>query len=185
MGWVGSPQTTPQRTDLRWGSTLLARASTTSQLGVRTNQPCACLRDMSASACFNFREPWQAIKRGRPGHRFRDRHTRARRGDRRPGAAKRIVLIVVGLIALVVGMVLVVIPGPGLPFLFLAGGLLATESRIVARFMDWSEVRGRRLGGWGKRHWHRFPTAARAALVVLGACGSAASMYLMYRFVRG
>jgi hypothetical protein len=138
---------------------------------------------MAATAHFHFREQWQELKRGRPGHRFQDRYQRNRREAHRCGAGQRLLRLVGGVIAVLIGVVLVIIPGPALPFFFIAGGLFATESRTIARFMDWSEVRLRNIGAWAKRRWRQLPTAARVGLLILGACGSAGTMYLSYRLL--
>ena len=129
----------------------------------------------------SLRSHWRELRQGRPGHRFQSRYDRARRQKNRTGTALRVLLVLVALVFLGVGVVLVVIPGPAIPFFFLGGGLLAAESRPIARFMDWGEVVARKVFGWGKKHWKRLPLAARIALVVVGACCSAATGYLAYR----
>lgn len=140
---------------------------------------------MAATLHLHFREYWRDLKRGRPGRRFQDRYQCARRQGARRGAGRRIVLIVAALVCLAIGLVLTVIPGPAVPFFFLAGGLLATESRVVARFMDWSEVRFRELLAWAERRWRRLPMAGRVVVVMLVACGSVAGAYLTFRLFRG
>jgi hypothetical protein len=139
---------------------------------------------MAAIAHFHFREHWRDIKRGRPGRRFQERYERARRNERKTGAAQRIFFLVAGLVALAIGGLLAVFPGPAIPFFFLAGALLATESRILAKGMDWAEVRLRKLGAWGKKRWQRLPQPARVVLVILGAGCSAASAYFSFRLMR-
>lgn len=95
-------------------------------------------------------------------------------------------MLIAGLVALIIGLVLTVFPGPAVPFFFIAGGLLAAESRTIARFMDWSEVICRRVLAWGKRQWRRMPMAGRVGVLLAGGCVSAATMYLSYRiFFRG
>src|SRR5688572_16410802 len=100
---------------------------------------------MAIALHFSFREHWQELKRGRPGRRFQDRYDRARSEESRGGPIKRIALIGLAIVCLAIGVVLAVMPGPAVLFFFLAGGLLATESRIVARLMDWLEVRLRKI----------------------------------------
>lgn len=139
---------------------------------------------MAAMMRFHFREHWRELRRGRPGRRFQARYQRAHE-DQRAGAAERIVLAMVAVVCLAIGVVLSVVPGPALPFFFLAGGLLATESLWVARFMDWSEVKLRLIFAWLKRVWRRLPVAGRIALSVFGTCCSAATAYLGYRLLRG
>ena len=138
---------------------------------------------MAATMAVSFRKYWRELQQGRPGHRFQSRYERTRRGERRSGAGLRILLVVLAFVLIAIGAILLVIPGPGIPFLLLGGGMLATESRFVARFMDWSEVKGRQVVAWGKRRWKRLPVAARIALALLGACCSAAMAYVAYRVV--
>ena len=95
------------------------------------------------------------------------------------------VLAAIAVVFLAIGIVLSVIPGPALPFFFLAGGLLASELRFVARFMDWSEVRIRKFAAWMKRHWRRLPVAGRIALFLFAACCSAATAYFGYQIITG
>lgn len=91
--------------------------------------------------------------------------------------------IAVAILFLAIGLVLSVIPGPAIPFFFLAGGLLATESRFVARGMDWLEVRLRRILAWGKRRWKTLRQPGRVVVVALGACCSAVMAYVAFRVI--
>lgn len=140
---------------------------------------------MAATLQFKFREHWREFRRGRPGHRFQLRYERARKSARRTGALHRVLIVAFALGSFMLGALFAVIPGPALPFFFLGGGLLATESRPIARFMDWCEVECRKVVAWGKRRWRRLPTFARVAVIVTGVCCSAGSAYLSYRFIRG
>lgn len=139
---------------------------------------------MAAIMQFHFREHWRELRRGRPGRRFQARYERAHE-QKRAGMGERIVLAAVAVVFLAIGIFLSVVPGPALPFFFLAGGLLATESLWVARFMDWSEVKLRVIVAWLKRVWRRLPVAGRIALSVFGTCCSAATAYLGYKLLRG
>lgn len=140
---------------------------------------------MAATMAFRFREHWREIKRGRPGHRFQARYAKARRQKRQARFGHRIMFLIAGLLALAAGGLLAVFPGPAIPFFFLGGALLATESRLMARLMDWSELRLRAVAAWAGKRWRRLPGFARVLLVVLGACCSAASAYLTFRLMRG
>ena len=139
---------------------------------------------MAAITRFNLREHWRELRRGRPGHRFQERYERAR-AEQRCGAGERVVLIILAVLFLSIALILSVFPGPALPFFFLAGGLLASESRFVARFMDWSEVRTRKIAAWLKRQWRRLPATGRIAVLAFGASCSLATAYLGYRIITG
>lgn len=139
---------------------------------------------MPAAIRFGLREEWRDLKRGRPGHRFQDRYERARR-EERSGFAKRVATIGVAALVLAIGAFFAVVPGPAIPFLFFGGALLAAESRLIARLMDWIEVRARRVLAWARRHWRRLSLPARVAVVALMAASSASVGYLLFRVVRG
>jgi hypothetical protein len=139
---------------------------------------------MAAITQFRLRQHWRELRRGRPGRRFVARYERAQE-EERCGAGERLVLITLAVLFLAIGLVLSVIPGPALPFFFLAGGLLASELRFVALFMDWSEVRVRKIAAWLKRHWRRLPVTGRIALLGFAACCSLATVYFGYRVFTG
>jgi hypothetical protein len=139
---------------------------------------------MAATMHFRFREHWRALRRGRPGHRFRAHYERSRQSER-CGAAERLVLVTIAVVLIAIGIVLTVIPGPAIPFFFIAGGLLASESKLVARFMDASEVLIRKIVAWGKRVWRRLPLAGRIGVAVVAVCCSAALSYLGFHLLRG
>ena len=140
---------------------------------------------MAAVTPFQFRSYWRELRRGKPGRRFQARYENARRAKQGSGTMQRVLLIAVAVVLLVIGGFLAVFPGPAIPFFLLAGGLLATESRLIARFMDWCEVQLRRFLTWGKRHWRRLPKAARIGLLVMGAACSTTVAYMSYRLIRG
>ena len=131
----------------------------------------------------SFRKYWRELQQGRPGRRFQSRYERTRKARYRSGAGQRVLLVVLAFVLIAVGVILLVIPGPGIPFLLLGGGMLATESQSVARFMDWGEVKGRSAVAWGKRRWKRLPVPARIVLMIVGACCSVATAYVAYRVV--
>lgn len=138
---------------------------------------------MAGAVHFSFRDQWAELKRSRPGRRFQDRYEHAHREKNRSGNGQRLVLLVVALVAVAIGAVLAVFPGPAVPFFIVAGALLASESRPIARFMDWSEVRLRRLLAWAKRRWRRLSSVGRAAVLSVAAASSAVTLYLGYRLL--
>lgn len=91
--------------------------------------------------------------------------------------------ILAAILATGIGVILAFIPGPAIPFFFLAGALLASESLYLAQLMDWTELRLRALWRWGKRHWDKLPRWSRSVLVGVGVCLSAFTAYASYRLV--
>lgn len=100
---------------------------------------------------------WTDLKRGTPGRRFQDRYRRAAEARAR-GGLSRILRVSAAAVAIVIGVVLVFLPGPAVVFFFIAGALLASESLHVARALDWTELKLRAVWSWWKR---RRPGAAR------------------------
>ena len=126
------------------------------------------------------------VRDGEPGRRFQEIHEHSRRANAKGGRTLgRLMRVSLALVAFTIGAVLVVIPGPAIPFFFVTAALLATESRWVARRMDWLEVRLRVLFEWGEKRWHRLPVPARIAILVVLACCSIAAGVLTYRLLRG
>src|SRR4051794_40785098 len=103
----------------------------------------------------NLKRQWRAFRGGKPGHRFVDRHDRVKRSRKTQSWARRWIEPVVGILLLAIGVVLTFLPGPGIVFYFAGAGLLAGESRALARGLDWSELRLRRAFRCAKRWWGR------------------------------
>ena len=139
---------------------------------------------MSAITRWHLRDDWRELRRSRPGRRFQDRYARVHRQARTTSLFQRIALLAAGVLFLVLGGFFAVMPGPALPFFFLAGGLFASESLIVARFMDWSETRVRRLARWARPRWRRLPAALRVAVALVAVGCSLGGAYFSYRFFR-
>lgn len=102
---------------------------------------------------------WQKLKRSlkefaasRPGHRFResyDRHHVKSRG----GGLRLVVVLLIAAALVAVGLIGLVVPGPGT--LFIAGGaaLIARESRPFSTLLDKLELKLQPLFQWLKRQW--------------------------------
>lgn len=93
----------------------------------------------------------KALRRGRPGYRFQEWH-RAHR--HRVDGWGRILTIFLGLLLVLMGLVLMAMPGPGLLVALLGLTLLGSTSLTVARALDRAELW---LGPAWKRlqHWWR------------------------------
>ncbi len=63
--------------------------------------------------------------------------------------AARIASLLLGTLLGVLGLVMLILPGPGILCLAMAGALFASESLPIARGLDWIELRGRAV-------WRRF-----------------------------
>ena len=65
-------------------------------------------------------------------------------------------IIGAGVLIMGMGLVLLIAPGPGVLFLALGAMLIAQESLSAARFLDWADIRLRRLTIRGLRVWRRW-----------------------------
>ena len=119
-----------------------------------------------------IKEDWRLFKASRPGYRFRDHYRRHRRRSRRrssrlrsPGQGRfdfrKVLFIVVGIAIAITSIVLGPLPGPGLGTLLLGLVILASELRIVARFLDWAEMNLRKPVRRAKDAWASLPRWGR------------------------
>lgn len=136
-------------------------------------------------ATLTFKQHFRELQHGRPGKRFQLRYEKARKARHGRSAPGRIVRLVLGFAAIGVGLVLLVIPGPGIPFIFIGGGLLATESLVVAKAMDWLEVKGRAVAHWLESHWEKLPLWGKIVTVALLVSVAAAAAYVAYQWFMG
>lgn len=92
------------------------------------------------------------LKNGTPGKRFIEHHERHRQSeDPKKARWKTAAYVAAGLVLLVVGALLSLVPGvPGIILGIPAIGLLVARLRFVAVLLDRFEVFGRRL--WRKIH---------------------------------
>lgn len=92
-----------------------------------------------------LRRAWFRFKTDRPGTRFEHFHWRRQKHRRGFHSIERVLSVGGGIALSVLGLVLVPAPGPG--WLIVATGftLLASESLVLARFLDWTELTLRRL----------------------------------------
>lgn len=99
---------------------------------------------------------WQDFIRTRPGVRFTRRHDRRRRD--RPALAARLGLLAVGFASLLLGIVMLFTPGPGLLAIAFGITCFAQYSRRLARQCDQFELRFWRL----RAAWRKWRGRSRA-----------------------
>jgi len=95
------------------------------------------------------KEHWRCFKQSKPGHRFKDRYHQRQQSRRsaRFSLTTAVFATVAGILILLLGGVVsltVPVPGPGWLLLFLGLGMLAAQSKHIARLLDWVEVKLRR-----------------------------------------
>ena len=80
---------------------------------------------------------------------------------------------------------MVIAPGPGWLAIFLGLGMLGGELLPVARFLDWVEVRLRKLVRWIREAWNNTPVVGKALILLVILTVVAALVYGAYYFVFG
>lgn len=90
-----------------------------------------------------LKEDWHTFKSAKPGTRF----TRQFESSQRERGSKwtRLAIIALGIGVVVVGLVALPAPGPGILIVAAGAALLARESRWIAEKLDVVEVKARRL----------------------------------------
>jgi hypothetical protein len=129
------------------------------------------------------KQTWRRFKAGNPGQRFQQEFRRRHSACRTP--IQKALLIVGGLLLMAAGFFLLFVPGPGLVFFFVGGFLIAQQSLVAARVLDWSEIRLRTLLTWSLAAWRCSSTTIKVllvavAVVALGAAGLGVFKWLDY-----
>lgn len=123
----------------------------------------------------SIKREWQLLRDTAPGRRFRERYRRTRLGG--PSFMARVARMVGGLAITAVGAFLIPAPGPGWLIVALGLGLIASDIRPLATFLDRSELRLRdvseRLSVW----WVARSPMVRVGLGALGALVAVLSGY--------
>jgi hypothetical protein len=129
-----------------------------------------------------WKKDWKAFERAPAGERFIRRY-KARKQKGRGWA--RIASVVVGIVLVVGGAILLVIPGPGLLVIAFGGALVGQEFRWAAVALDWTEVQLRKLVRLGARFWNSASVALRAGVVAVGVAAGAGAAYLAWNWFFG
>lgn len=125
-----------------------------------------------------LRRQWKAMTDADPGKRFQVRYEQRR--HMRVSALWTPLYVLVGSALFVLGLTMLVAPGPGLIVLFIGAALIGQESLVVARALDRTEVGLRRALKAALRGWQRAPAVAKAALIILGASAVAGAGWGAY-----
>lgn len=98
----------------------------------------------------SIRRQWHHFTATPHGRRFQTRH-RLRRA-RKYGVLRRFLISGLGVLLILAGVVMLVLPGPGILALVIGAALIAEESLLVARFLDRLDVWiSERLIAWRAR----------------------------------
>jgi uncharacterized protein (TIGR02611 family) len=125
-----------------------------------------------------LKEHWRDFRESKPGHRFQDRYRRRQQAGR-GHILKRIFLIVLGAVLALGSLFLAPLPGPGFATVFLGLAILAGELLPAARFLDWTELRLRKLAHFVRYVW-RSSFVGKLSVVALVALLVAAIAYAIF-----
>jgi hypothetical protein len=120
---------------------------------------------------------WWLFKNTKPGDRFQVRYYR--RQQSAPGRLTTIFNIVVGSILVIFSAFFGWAPGPGLLTFLIGLALIGGEFLTIARFLDWSEVRLRKLAHLVGVVW-RSSTIGKALIVLVALVLVVAFGYVIY-----
>ncbi len=119
----------------------------------------------------SLRHRWHEFAAAEPGTRF-EREYDLKHGKAQP-RWKRILAVMLGVAVILVGIVGLPAPGPGMLVIGIGAALLGRESRGIARWLDRGEIAVRRLAARVARWWRGLGGWWRAALVMLTIAGAA------------
>ena len=132
-----------------------------------------------------MKQSWQDFEESKPGSRFRDRYYKRQQNRRSRLSPSRLLYVVGGLLLVVASLFLGPAPGFGFGTAFIGLALLASEFRFMARLLDWSEVRLRRLGRELRDVWRTLPLVFRAVIVLVALILVVALLYGLYKLFFG
>ena len=131
----------------------------------------------------DLKRTWHRLRHAQPGNRFQDYH-RVHQARMRTHAS-RLLSIVVGIAVITVGIVALPAPGPGSLIIAIGATFVARESLVVARLLDWLEVRLRAMLTWARAAWRKASPAKRASVVLVGFGVLGLAVYFAYAVTLG
>jgi hypothetical protein len=138
---------------------------------------------LSRSMIGRAKRSWRNFTKSKPGDRFQVRYYyRKHRGS---GRFSRIFNIFLGGVLVIMSTLFGWAPGLGLVTLLIGLTLIAGELFPVARFLDWSEVRLRKLARLAGKVWAGATTVGRTLIVLLVLVFVAALVYGAYSLLFG
>jgi hypothetical protein len=123
---------------------------------------------------------WRLFTSSKPGDRFQVRYYYHRQSRHGRSSLSRIFNIVVGSALVIFSVFFGWAPGPGILTLVIGLSMLGSEFLVVARFLDWAEVRLRKLAKWARNVWKSAPPAGKALIVLAIVACVAALGYGVY-----
>jgi hypothetical protein len=126
-----------------------------------------------------LKQRWQRFNRSKPGYRFQQRYYEIQRSRR--SAVRKILVIAVGVLIFAIGIFFLAAPGPGVIVLLIGASMIAEESVVAARALDWAELRLRTPYTKSLRLWRRASPAIRLWIVICALAIVAALAFGAYK----
>jgi hypothetical protein len=124
---------------------------------------------------------WERFKADSPGKRFQQQFKRRHEIARTP--LQKALVVGSGILFTGVGIVLFFLPGPGVLFVLLGAVLIAQRSLTLARALDWSEIRLRKLLARSSDVWRQFSATVKIFLLGLAVVAAAAVGFGAFKFL--
>ena len=115
------------------------------------------------------------MKRRKPGQRFQERYRQKQRLAR--SVMRKVLVMTAGALIFAGGVFLLAFPGPGAILLVIGASLIAEESLLAARGLDWLELRLRSFYTRAMRLWNRTSLGIKVLLVI---CASVIAVSLAF-----
>lgn len=128
-----------------------------------------------------IKRSWERFKADSPGNRFQQQFKRGQRVSRTP--LQKALVVGSGVLFTGIGIVLFFVPGPGVLFVLLGAVLIAQWSLRLARALDWTEIRVRKLLARSSGVWRQFSAAVKIFLVGLAVIAAAAVGFGAFKFL--
>ena len=127
---------------------------------------------------YRLRMHWHELAAAPRGQRFQQRY--ARRQQARRSRVGKPLTIAAGVLIVLVGVIMLPAPGPGMLVVLLGASLVAEESRASARALDWLELRVARFLRSALRAWHRASAAVKSVAVFAAGVSGGVSAWIAY-----
>jgi fatty acid desaturase len=125
------------------------------------------------------RRSWRLFTSSKPGDRFQVRYYYHRQSRHGRSSLSRIFNIVVGSVLVIFSLFFGWAPGPGTLTLVIGLSMLGSEFLAVARFLDWAEVRLRKVAHFVEDVW-RSSNVGKALIVLVALILVVAFGYVIY-----
>jgi uncharacterized protein (TIGR02611 family) len=112
-----------------------------------------------------IKQHFQALLGDAPGKRFQRQFWRQKQ-DRNHPFLKKVLFIGGGVLVIAAGIVALPLPGPGTVIIIIGLGLLAQESLRLSKFLDWLEIKGRKMLSRSKNYWEKCSEPQKMAIII-------------------